>query len=224
MATLISSRRTTIGTRRGNTAPRGRGAALLLAVLAAASCAPAAAQQAATSTVQPAQADADARFIQMMIPHHQQALEMAALVPERTQRDDLRLMAERITVSQQDEIATMERWLQARGQAAPAADAHAGHGAGGHAAAGHAHMPGMATPEEMARLAALRGPEFDRRFLELMIRHHEGALAMVAELFASPAGGQSSEIYQIASDVDADQRMEIDRMRMLMDGPRTSPR
>lgn len=195
---------------------RGATLALLLAVVAAAGCAPVAAQLPAPGTVQPAAPDADVRFIQMMIPHHQQALEMAALVPERTGRDDLRLMAERITVSQQDEIATMRRWLQAHGHAA--ADAHAGHGGG------HAHMPGMATPEEMAALAALRGPAFDRRFLELMIRHHEGALAMVGELFASAGGGQSSEIYQIASDVDADQRMEIDRMRMLMDGPRTSPR
>lgn len=192
--------------------------ALLLAVLAAAACAPAVAQQPAPAAAQPAVADADVRFIQMMIPHHQQALEMAALVPGRTERDDLRLMAERITVSQQDEIATMQRWLQAHAHA-DSADAHAGHGGGG-----HAHMPGMATPEEMAALAALRGPAFDRRFLELMIRHHEGALAMVGELFASAGGGQSSEIYQIASDVDADQRMEIDRMRMLMDGPRTSPR
>ena len=200
-------------------APRRRAAAALFALLAA-SCGTAAAQPPA-STPQPVHTDADVRFIQGMIPHHQQALEMAALVPGRTAREDLRRMAERITVSQRDEIATMERWLRARGQPLPAADAHHGHGAGGHAA-----MPGMATPEEMAALAASTGAEFDRRFLELMIRHHEGALAMVAELFASPGAAQGSQIFGIASEVDADQRMEIDRMRMLLDGPppRTSPR
>jgi uncharacterized protein (DUF305 family) len=77
----------------------------------------------------------------------------------------------------------------------------------------------MATPEEMARLAAAQGAEFDRMFLEMMIRHHEGALVMVAELFAA-GGAQESQMYQIASDVDADQRMEIDRMRAMLDGPR----
>jgi uncharacterized protein (DUF305 family) len=203
------------------TAPRWRPAAALLAVLAAGSCGTAVAQQPPASTPQPAHAAGDVRFIRMMIPHHQQALEMAALVSARTQRGDLRLMAERITVSQQDEIALMERWLRARGEAVPSADAHHGHGA-----AEHAQMPGMATPEEMAALAALRGAEFDRRFLELMIRHHEGALAMVGELFATPGAGQGSEIYGIASDLDADQRMEIERMRRLLQGPvsRTSPR
>jgi uncharacterized protein (DUF305 family) len=199
------------------TTPRRRAAAALFALLAA-SCGTAAAQPPAT-TPQPVHTDADVRFIQGMIPHHQQALEMAALVPARTAREDLRRMAERITVSQQDEIATMERWLRARGESLPSADAHHGHGAG------HAGMPGMATPEEMAALAASTGAEFDRRFLELMIRHHEGALVMVAELFASPGAGQGSQIFGIASEVDADQRMEIDRMRMLLDGPsRTSPR
>jgi uncharacterized protein (DUF305 family) len=199
---------------------RGRAAALGM-ILAAAACAPAAAQQPPASTPQPAHTAADVRFMQMMIGHHAQALEMAALVPDRTSRDELRLMAERIDVSQRDEIALFERWLRARGEAVPSADAHAGHGAGE-----HAQMPGMATPEEMAALAALRGAEFDRRFLELMIRHHEGALAMVGELFATPGAGQGSEIYGIASDVDADQRMEIARMRMLLEGPlsRTSPR
>lgn len=202
-------------------------AAALFAVLAGASCAPAAAQQPAASPAQPATADADVRFIQGMIPHHRQALEMAALVPDRTSREDLRRMAERITVSQQDEIATMEQWLRTHGQAPPAAGGHEGHeGHEGHGAGGHAAMPGMATPEEMAALAASRGAEFDRRFLELMIRHHEGALVMVAELFASPGAAQASQIFGIASEVDADQRMEIARMRMLLDGPpsRTSPR
>jgi uncharacterized protein (DUF305 family) len=182
-------------------------AALLLA-LAVLACAPAAAQQAA-----PRADSADVRFMRDMIGHHAQALEMTALVPDRAGRADLRMMAGRIDVSQRDEIAMMERWLQRHGQDAPQADAHHGHHTGE-----HARMPGMASPEEMARLAAASGAEFDRLFLELMIRHHEGALVMVEQFF-SAGGGQQPEVYHIASEVDADQRMEIDRMRGMLQGP-----
>lgn len=201
------------------------------ALLAGAPVADAAAQ---TQTVAqgPRHTEADVRFVRMMIGHHQQALDMAALVPDRSQRRDLRLLAERMDVSQRDEIETMRRWLQEHGAAH--ADAHAGHG-GAHASHGshgagadsaHAGMAGMATPEQMAALAAASGPAFDRMFLELMIRHHEGALQMVAELFASPGGGQEPSIFALANEVDADQRMEIDRMRALLEGPlsRTAPR
>jgi uncharacterized protein (DUF305 family) len=160
----------------------------------------------------------DVRFIRGMLAHHAQALEMTALVPARTTRQDIRLLAERIDVSQRDEIAVMERWLRARGEAVPAAGAHAHHGGD------HPRMPGMLTSEEMARLAAATGAEFERLFLELMIRHHEGALVMVAELFASPGGGQESEMFQIASDVDADQRAEIARMQRMLAGPLPGPR
>ena len=162
----------------------------------------------------PRHTEADVRFVTGMIPHHAQALEMVALVPERAAREDVKLMAERIAVSQRDEIALMERWLRARGEPVPGADsAHAHHGGA------HGPMPGMLTPEEMQRLAAASGAEFDRLFLELMIRHHEGALAMVAELFGTPGGGQESAVYHIASEVEADQRMEIDRMRAMLAGP-----
>jgi uncharacterized protein (DUF305 family) len=82
-----------------------------------------------------------------------------------------------------------------------------------HHAPGAALMPGMLTAEEMARLAQATGPEFDRLFLEFMIKHHEGALTMVQDLFAQPGAGQESDVFAFASDVDADQRMEIDRMR-----------
>jgi uncharacterized protein (DUF305 family) len=148
---------------------------------------------------------ADVRFMQGMIGHHAQALEMAALVPERTERDDMRLLAKRIDLSQADEIRMMQHWLEARGQQVPGAHAHH--------AAGAVLMPGMLSAEEMARLAAARGDAFDRLFLELMIKHHEGALTMVKELYATAGAGQESEIYAFTSDVDADQRMEIDRMR-----------
>jgi uncharacterized protein (DUF305 family) len=152
---------------------------------------------------------ADVRFMQGMIGHHAQALEMTALLPERTGREDMRLLAKRIDVSQADEIKMMQRWLEARGQDVPGPHAHH--------AAGAPLMPGMLTPEEMARLAAAKGDGFGHLFLELMIKHHEGALIMVKELYATAGAGQESEMYAFASDVDADQRMEIDRMRgMLM--------
>jgi uncharacterized protein (DUF305 family) len=152
---------------------------------------------------------ADVRFMQGMIGHHAQALEMAALLPERTRRDDMRLLAKRIDVSQADEIQMMRRWLEARGQQVPGPHAHHAPGA--------PLMPGMLTAEEMSRLADARADAFDRLFLELMIKHHAGALTMVKELYSSAGAGQESEIYAFASDVDADQRMEIDRMRgMLM--------
>lgn len=192
-----------------------RGAAVLAALVLSAGSA---AGQGA-----PRHTPADTRFMQMMIGHHAQALQMAALVPDRTARDDLRMLAERITVSQRDEIALMQAWLRAHGEAAPSAD---GHGAHDHHAMGadSAAMPGMATPEEMAGLATLTGAEFDRRFLELMIRHHEGALVMVRALFATPGAGQGSQIFSVANEVEADQRMEIDRMRRLLDGPLSGPR
>ncbi|HEX5727417.1 MAG TPA: DUF305 domain-containing protein [Longimicrobiaceae bacterium] len=158
---------------------------------------------------------ADVRFMQGMIGHHAQALEMTVLVPARTGRRDFLLLSERIAVSQQDEIARMRRWLLDRGEEAPdPAAGHAHHGAGDHAL-----MPGMLTREELARLAAASGAEFDRLFLEFMIRHHEGALTMVETLFASPGAGQDSELFQFATDVEADQRAEIDRMRRLQAGP-----
>lgn len=151
---------------------------------------------------------ADVRFMQGMIGHHAQALEMAALVPSRTRREDMKMLALRIEVSQADEITLMRRWLEVRGQDVPAAHAHH--------ASGAALMPGMLTPAEMERLAAASGAEFDRLFLEGMIKHHAGALTMVKELFASPGAGQEAEMYAFASDVDSDQRMEIGRMAAML--------
>jgi uncharacterized protein (DUF305 family) len=152
--------------------------------------------------------DADVRFMQGMIGHHAQALEMTALLRSRTARDDMKLLARRIDDSQADEIKLMRRWLEVRGQQVPGEHAH-------HAPAAHL-MPGMLTAEEMAQLAAARGPAFDRLFLEFMIKHHEGALVMVKELFAAPGAGQEPEIFAFASDVDGDQRMEIARMGVML--------
>jgi uncharacterized protein (DUF305 family) len=154
--------------------------------------------------------EADTRFMQGMIGHHAQALEMAALVYANSQSDEMKLLAKRIEVSQIDEINMMKEWLTARGEKLP--DEHAHH------AGDHALMPGMLTQAEMKALAAARGVAFDRLFLIGMIKHHQGALTMVKELFATPRAGQDAEIFAFASDVDADQSMEIDRMSAMLAG------
>ena len=151
---------------------------------------------------------ADVRFMQGMIGHHAQALEMTELVTARTRRDEMRLLARRIELSQADEITLMRHWLQVRGEQVP--NEHAHH------APGATLMPGMLSPVEMDRLAAVTGVEFDRLFLEGMIKHHDGALTMVSDLFANPGAGQEPEMFAFASDVDADQRIEIDRMSAML--------
>ncbi|MDQ3996677.1 MAG: DUF305 domain-containing protein, partial [Gemmatimonadota bacterium] len=154
---------------------------------------------------------ADTRFMQHMIGHHAQALEMTKLVPSRTSRQDLRLLADRIDVSQRDEIALMGQWLRQRGEEVPSMDAHQ------HASMGHAPlMPGMLTAAELTRLANTTGAEFERLFLEYMMRHHEGAVTMVRSLFGTPGAVQETETYRFATDVEADQRAEINRMRALL--------
>lgn len=185
----------------------------------AAGCAPAAPPPVATPAATPAPtahhgatADsarrgyttADVRFMHHMLLHHEQALAMTALVPARSNRPEIRLLSERIDVSQRDEIALMRLWLRRHGEQLP--------DAGGH----HMSMPGMLTAEEMARLAGTTRAAFDRLFLHHMIRHHEGALTMLKELFASPGAGQEPEIYRFATDIDADQRAEIARMQSLL--------
>jgi uncharacterized protein (DUF305 family) len=158
------------------------------------------------SQVQPTAADV--RFMQGMIGHHGQAIEMTALLASRTVREDMRKLALRIEVSQADEIQMMQRWLEARRQEVPGPHAMHMHGA--------TLMPGMLTAEEMARLTAAKGDEFDRLFLEGMIKHHGGALTMVQDLLSTPGAGQESEIFAFVSDVEADQRMEIDRMDAML--------
>jgi uncharacterized protein (DUF305 family) len=152
---------------------------------------------------------ADVQFMQGMIGHHQQAIEMAELLETRTASDAMRKIGQRIEISQQDEIKMMQRWLTVRQQTVP--DVHAMH------MHGATLMPGMLTAEEMDRLAAAKGPAFDRLFLEGMIKHHGGALTMVEELFSTAGAGQDSEIFMFASDVDADQRAEIARMGALLE-------
>ena len=153
---------------------------------------------------------ADIEFMQGMIGHHAQALDMVRLLEARTQNEGMKLLGLRIKVSQQDEIKFMQTWLRDRGQAVPDEHAH------------HAHdyklMPGMLSADEMAKLAAAKGTEFDRLFLEGMIKHHDGALSMVNELFKKDGAGQEPMIHAFASDVLADQQMEIDRMIAMLRG------
>jgi uncharacterized protein (DUF305 family) len=150
---------------------------------------------------------ADVAFMQGMIGHHAQAIEMVALLKTRTQSEDMRLLGLRVEVSQNDEIKMMQTWLRERGESVPAEHAHH--------MAGAKLMPGMLTEEQMSRLSAARGVEFDKLFLELMIQHHEGALTMVKELMATPGAAQESNLFAFVSDVEADQSAEITRMRRM---------
>jgi uncharacterized protein (DUF305 family) len=148
---------------------------------------------------------ADVRFVRAMIVHHRQALGLTSLVPGRAQHRDIRLLARRIEISQVDEIARLESWLAGRGEP-PAGHDHSG---------AEEPMPGMLTQQQLTELAEATGADFDRRFLESMIFHHEGALIMVHDLYAS-GGGQEAELDQMAGHIDSDQRIEISRMHHLL--------
>ena len=172
----------------------------------------------------PSYTAADVRFMQGMIGHHAQALAMTALIPTRSSRQDIRMLGQRITVSQKDEIAMMQQWLRDRHQQVPARDAQPG----GQTMAGNSMnmpgmamsdtlMPGMLTSEQLAELAKTSGDEFDKLFLADMIRHHEGALVMVKSLLGTTGSGQEAEVFRFASEVDSDQRAEIARMNALLD-------
>jgi uncharacterized protein (DUF305 family) len=158
----------------------------------------------------PAVTQADVEFMQGMIGHHTQAIEMVALLKTRTTRDDMRLLGQRIEVSQTDEIRMMRTWLRDRRQDVPDDSAYRMMMAMPDMA-----MPGMLNQAEMDQLAAARGAEFDRLFLEFMIKHHQGALTMVKALLGVPGAAQDSSIFAFASDVEADQSAEITRMRAM---------
>ena len=151
----------------------------------------------------------DIRFVHDMIPHHHQALEMAALVADRTNRKELIDVAGRINASQGDEIAFMQQWLRDRGQHAPEPTAHD--------AMHTTHkMAGMASPEQMAELAASDGAAFDRLFLQLMIPHHEGAVKMVKELLDQPGSAYDPVLFEFTSEITNGQTAEIERMNGLL--------
>ncbi len=152
--------------------------------------------------------EADVRFMQGMISHHAQALEMTELLDTRTESDAMRQTARRIDLSQEDEIEMMQDWLRERGQEVTAIDAHHAPGA--------MRMPGMLTDEEMESLAAADGAAFDRLFLELMIKHHRGALTMVENLLDQRGAAQDSQLFAFTSDITADQTAEINRMDAML--------
>ena len=159
---------------------------------------------------------ADVAFMQGMIPHHAQAVVMAKMAKTHGAREDVRVLCERILVAQSDEITLMRNWLRDRGEVVPAADAtHHKHTMNG--VAHEMLMPGMLTPEEMAALDQARGPEWDRLFLIGMIKHHEGALTMVDDLFEAYGALQDDDMFKFASDVYADQTTEIDFMQKMLD-------
>lgn len=158
------------------------------------------------ATAGPGYTVADVRFMQHMIGHHAQAIIMSGLAPAHAGSDAVRTLANKIAISQRDEIVMMKDWLRARNQAIPS-----------DSLALSMIMPGMITPAQMTQLERARGAAFDRLFLEFMIGHHMGALTMVEELFAAPGAGQDSEIFRFATDVDADQRDEIYVMQQLLD-------
>ena len=175
----------------------------------------------------------DVKFMQDMILHHTQAVEMSALVATRTNTQAVRDIAGRIDASQADEIAFMQGWLRERGETVPEPgqghamagmdhSAHAGHAMPDHAA--HAAMPGMATAEQMAALAAAEGPAFDQLFLQRMIAHHEGAVKMVADLFARSGSAYDPVLFRFANDVTNEQQAEINRMAALLRERSPDPR
>ena len=158
---------------------------------------------------------ADAAFMQGMIMHHQQAVDMALLVKERTNRAELMTIAGRIESSQADEIAFMRGWLAERGEPLELP------GMKGHA---HHAMAGMASPEQMKALAAAKGVEFDRQFLSLMIVHHEGALTMVKDLLKSPGSAADPVLFEFVNDIETEQKGEIERMDKLLASLSADPR
>jgi uncharacterized protein (DUF305 family) len=151
-------------------------------------------------------------FMQGMIMHHSQAVEMTGLIPSHTENEELRSLGARISRSQSDEIRFMQRWLAARGEPVsmgkPGMDmAHEP----------MALMPGMLTPEQMEALRRAKGAEFDRIFLTGMIQHHHGALTMVKDLFDTAGAGQDADLFNFATDADNTQRAEIKIMQTMLE-------
>jgi uncharacterized protein (DUF305 family) len=161
--------------------------------------------------------EADVEFMAGMIPHHAQAVVMAGWAPSHGARPDVRVLCERILVGQRDEIEFMRTWLRDRGETVPAANA-THHRMKMNGVEHDMLMPGMLSPEEMEGLDKARGAEWDRLFLTGMIRHHEGAIKMVDDLFESYGALQDDDLYKFASDIYADQSTEIERMRKMRSG------
>ena len=162
----------------------------------------------------------DAAFLEGMRAHHEQALEMTALVPDRAGREDLRLFAERMHISQEGEVELIDGWLEEHEAALErTGEGHASHDGDDHADhaddADHADMPGMLTRAELDAMEAATGERFVQLFLIGMTKHHQGALTMVDDLLSTEGAAADPRLFQFASDVDADQRIELDRMQRI---------
>ena len=170
---------------------------------------------ASTTAKLPPRSPADVEFMQGMIMHHAQAVEMTALIPSHTKNKELRLLGARISSSQTDEINFMKRWLTAREEPVSMAMP----GMPGMDKSGHPMplMPGMLTPEQMEALRKAQDAEFDHLFLTGMVQHHNGALTMVKDLFDAAGAGQDAEVFNFATDVDTGQRAEIRIMQAMLE-------
>jgi uncharacterized protein (DUF305 family) len=165
--------------------------------------------------------DADIKFMQGMIHHHSQAVDMVELLKTHGRDKNLQELGKRISISQTDEIQYMRQWLEERGQAVPMPHEHMTHMAG---ASGMNHMdmgsmppmPGMLSPAQMDALAKASGRAFDRLFLTGMIQHHTGALTMVQDLFDTAGAGQDYVLFDFATDIDNTQRAEIGIMQRML--------
>lgn len=168
-----------------------------------------------TKGTPPQWSQADVEFMQGMVMHHAQAVEMTALIPSHTENQDLRSLGARISSSQSDEIKLMRRWLASRGESVSMSMP----GMPGMDKSGQSMplMPGMLTPKQMDALRDAKGAEFDKLFLTGMIQHHNGALIMVKDLFDSPGAGQDADVFNFATDVDSGQRAEIRIMKSMLE-------
>jgi uncharacterized protein (DUF305 family) len=171
-----------------------------------------------TRATLPPRSPADVQFMQGMIMHHAQAVEMTALIASHTTTNDLRSLAARIGHSQSDEIKFMKRWLDARGEPiSPTMPEMPSMDMPGMDMSSHSMlMPGMLTEKQMEALKKAKGEEFDRLFLTGMIQHHGGALIMVKDLFDTAGAGQDAELFNFATDVDSGQRAEIRIMQTML--------
>ena len=174
---------------------------------------------------------ADVLFMQGMIGHHAQAVEMAKLIKERTNREEIVSIGGRIESSQADEIKFMNNWLEERGEKTVMVGMmdhsgmdHSKMDHSKHAMIDHSTMAGMASPEDMAKLATLEGVEFDKLFLTLMIAHHEGAIEMVDDLLGQPGTATDPVLFRFVGDIENDQQAEIDQMTLLLAKLSTDPR
>ena len=170
---------------------------------------------ASTRAVLPPTSAKDVEFMQGMIMHHAQAVEMTALIPSHTENKELRSLGARISSSQSDEIKFMQRWLVARGE--PVSMAMPGMPDMDMSGKPMALMPGMLSAEQMDALRKAKGAEFDRLFLTGMIQHHDGALIMVQDLFDTAGAGQDADIFNFATDADNTQRAEIKIMQTMLE-------